>query len=109
MKILTAEQMRALDRAAIASGVPGHALMERAGQAVADAAVRLARQQPAGEIVVVCGKGNNGGDGFVATRHFVSTRLCRPRAAGRERQGSRGRRPRESRTPFGSRAESSRK
>jgi hydroxyethylthiazole kinase-like uncharacterized protein yjeF len=68
MKILTAAQMQELDRRAIASGIPGADLMERAGIAVAEAAARLSEQGP---IVVVCGRGNNGGDGFVAARHLT--------------------------------------
>ncbi|MCW3025681.1 MAG: carbohydrate kinase, YjeF related protein, partial [Solirubrobacterales bacterium] len=61
-----AEQMRAVDRWAIEiRGVPGLDLMERAGAGVARAAERLA---PDGPLTVVCGKGNNGGDGLVAAR-----------------------------------------
>lgn len=61
-----AEQMRATDRWAIEqAGVPSLELMELAGQAVARAALEPA---PEGPIVIVCGKGNNGGDGLVAAR-----------------------------------------
>ncbi|HEY4244085.1 MAG TPA: NAD(P)H-hydrate dehydratase [Kofleriaceae bacterium] len=64
---VTAAEMRALDAAAIESlGIPGFTLMETAGRAVADAAARMA---PAGaRVAVVCGPGNNGGDGFVVAR-----------------------------------------
>jgi hydroxyethylthiazole kinase-like uncharacterized protein yjeF len=64
-EILTVAEMAAADAAAIAAGTPGRELMERAGAAVAEA---LARRWPEGEIAVLCGPGNNGGDGFVAAR-----------------------------------------
>jgi NAD(P)H-hydrate epimerase len=64
--VVTAIEMRALDRATIEEiGLPGAVLMETAGRAVADAAAPLAA---AGHVAVVCGPGNNGGDGFVAAR-----------------------------------------
>src|SRR5271166_2774236 len=65
-ELLTPAEMGEADRLAIAAGTPGIALMERAGLAVADEAVRLTRSQ--GRIVVLCGPGNNGGDGFIAAR-----------------------------------------
>jgi ADP-dependent NAD(P)H-hydrate dehydratase / NAD(P)H-hydrate epimerase len=61
-----AEQMRATDRWAIEDrGVPSLDLMERAGEGLAAV---TARHAPGGRIAVVCGKGNNGGDGLVAAR-----------------------------------------
>jgi ADP-dependent NAD(P)H-hydrate dehydratase / NAD(P)H-hydrate epimerase len=61
-----AERMRAIDRWAIERrGVPSLDLMERAGAGVARAAERLA---PDGRVVVMCGAGNNGGDGLVVAR-----------------------------------------
>jgi NAD(P)H-hydrate epimerase len=61
-----AEQMRAIDAWAIEQrGIPSLDLMERAGAGLADA---VAARVPAGRIAVVCGKGNNGGDGLVAAR-----------------------------------------
>jgi ADP-dependent NAD(P)H-hydrate dehydratase / NAD(P)H-hydrate epimerase len=66
-----AESMRAVDRWAIEErGVPGVELMERAGAAVARTVERLA---PDGRVCVVCGKGNNGGDGLVLARLLRET------------------------------------
>ena len=65
--LLTPEQMSAADEAAIAAGAQGVDLMEAAGLAVA-ATVR--RHWPMGAVAVLCGPGNNGGDGFVAARHL---------------------------------------
>lgn len=69
LPVLTAAEMRTADRATIETiGLPGAVLMENAGAAVAAAA--QARYPTARRTVVVCGKGNNGGDGFVIARHL---------------------------------------
>ncbi|HEU0036884.1 MAG TPA: NAD(P)H-hydrate dehydratase [Kofleriaceae bacterium] len=66
--VVTAAEMRALDRATIEEiGIPGFTLMETAGRAVADAAVAMLGGRT-GHVAVVCGPGNNGGDGFVVAR-----------------------------------------
>ena len=65
-EFLTPAEMSKADRFAISAGTPGIKLMERAGLAVADEAVRLTKSR--GRIAVVCGPGGNGGDGFVAGR-----------------------------------------
>jgi NAD(P)H-hydrate epimerase len=73
MKLCTAEQMRSIDqRAASEYGMPSLLLMENAGRAVAERALaRMAAITHGYPIVwVMCGKGNNGGDGFVAARHL---------------------------------------
>jgi ADP-dependent NAD(P)H-hydrate dehydratase / NAD(P)H-hydrate epimerase len=67
MRLVGSAEMREIDRTAIEGfGIPSLTLMDRAGRAVAEAAVQLAA--PGGRFVVVCGPGNNGGDGFVAAR-----------------------------------------
>jgi len=66
--VVTADEMRALDRATIEDiGIPGVTLMETAGRGVAEVAMRMLGAQR-GPVAVVCGPGNNGGDGFVVTR-----------------------------------------
>ena len=72
MKIVTAGQMREIDRRAIEErGIASLALMEGAGRAVAESAYRLTEGCPDRPILVLCGRGNNGGDGFVAARHLI--------------------------------------
>lgn len=65
--VLTVAEMRRADEAAIRGGIPGERLMENAGRAVAD---EVHRRYPARPVAVLCGPGNNGGDGFVAARHL---------------------------------------
>jgi NAD(P)H-hydrate epimerase len=65
---LTREQVRNLDRRAIEEfGVPGVVLMENAGRGAAEVLISLGCRGP---VVICCGKGNNGGDGFVIARHL---------------------------------------
>ena len=66
--LLTPDQMGRADAATIAAGTPGAVLMDRAGRAVARTVFRIAGGRYGRRAVIVCGKGNNGGDGFVAAR-----------------------------------------
>ena len=68
--VLTPAEAGTLDREAQARGISADSLMEAAGREVADAAVRLAGGSYGRRAVVVCGNGNNGGDGFVAARYL---------------------------------------
>jgi ADP-dependent NAD(P)H-hydrate dehydratase / NAD(P)H-hydrate epimerase len=69
MEILTTAEMERADRLTIAAGTPGFALMLSAGQAVAEAAMDLVEEGP---ILVIAGRGNNGGDGFVAAAELAA-------------------------------------
>lgn len=71
MLLVTAQEMRALDRATIEGGhAAGELLMERAGAGVAAAMERRYGALLGLRVLVLCGAGNNGGDGFVAARHL---------------------------------------
>jgi len=65
--ILTAEQMRAAEQREIDEGTSVEELMERAGAALAEATYRFAGPMA---VLILCGPGNNGGDGYVAARHL---------------------------------------
>ncbi len=70
MKLVTSEEMRALEAAAVAAGIPESQLMEEAGLAVAQEAWMLLGTLEGRRIVVLVGPGNNGGDGIIAARHL---------------------------------------
>ena len=66
----TREAVRAVDRAAIEEfGLPGVVLMENAARALLDRALAMLRAAP-GPAVILCGPGNNGGDGYALARHL---------------------------------------
>lgn len=77
--ILTAAQMRSAEERVIADGTGVETLMERAGASLAEAAIRFSGPM---EALVLCGPGNNGGDGYVAARHLarqgMSVRVAAP-------------------------------
>src|SRR5512143_3983803 len=86
MLVVTASEMRAIDQATIQEyGVPGAVLMDAAGKGTAEVIASL--RPPAGlRVAIVCGSGNNGGDGYVIARHLhnrgavVRLYLAAPRA-----------------------------
>src|SRR2546423_15311011 len=69
--VLSPAESAALDRESRARGITVDTLMENAGRAVARAALGVIGGAYGRRAVVVCGKGNNGGDGFVAARHLA--------------------------------------
>ncbi|MBI4489388.1 MAG: NAD(P)H-hydrate dehydratase [Deltaproteobacteria bacterium] len=76
MLVVTAEEMRELDRLTIQKyGVPSLVLMERAGEGVARALLDRFGRHAKGGVLVVSGKGNNGGDGLVVARHLKKKRV----------------------------------
>jgi hydroxyethylthiazole kinase-like uncharacterized protein yjeF len=87
MKVVTAEQMREIDRSAASIGLTTEALMENAGRAVAEETKKLIGSVMGKHILVIIGPGNNGGDGLVAGRYLddwgaeVSLYLCSQRLA----------------------------
>src|SRR6266480_3738246 len=81
MKALTATEMREVDRLTTERyGIPSLQMMEAAGKNVADAILRDFSPALPQRVTVLCGKGNNGGDGLVAARHLraagIGLRVC---------------------------------
>jgi hydroxyethylthiazole kinase-like uncharacterized protein yjeF len=73
MDYITPEKMREADRRAQEEfGIPATILMENAGRAISQAAIEMLPDKREAKIIVVCGRGNNGGDGFVAARHLMN-------------------------------------
>ena len=70
-KSLTREEMRELDRKAIEEyKIPGIVLMENAGRNLAEEILQMIDDPHQAKVAILCGKGNNGGDGFVVARHL---------------------------------------
>ncbi len=75
MRLLTADEMRELDRQTIEQiGIPGVVLMENAGRAATQHLERRFGHLHPGPVLVMAGKGNNGGDGYVMARHLLDRR-----------------------------------
>jgi NAD(P)H-hydrate epimerase len=72
VKVLTAAQMREVDRHTIEMGIPGLVLMENAGHRVVELLAEKFAPLAAQRIAVLCGKGNNGGDGMVVARQLFT-------------------------------------
>jgi NAD(P)H-hydrate epimerase len=72
MKVLTAAAMREVDRRTIELGIPGIVLMENAGQRVVEFLAERYAPLAGQRIAVLCGKGNNGGDGMVVARQLFT-------------------------------------
>jgi len=71
MKIATRQQVREIDRATIEDyKIPGLVLMENAGRSVTEIITK--NYSNVNNIAILCGTGNNGGDGFVIARHLIS-------------------------------------
>ncbi len=73
--LVTPQEMAAADAETIAAGTPVETLMDRAGRAIARNVIALAGGRYGRSVVVVCGKGSNGGDGFAAARHLYGEGL----------------------------------
>lgn len=73
LKVVTPKEMAAVDRAAIEGGIPGLELMENAGKSVVKAIMEMISYNAESNIAIWCGKGNNGGDGFVVARLLNKT------------------------------------
>lgn len=76
-KVVTSEEMREIDTRTIKElGLPGPILMERAGIAVTDVALKILEVHGGNHAAIFCGKGNNGGDGFVVAREMLRSNIA---------------------------------
>ncbi len=73
MRYITPQQMKEIDRRAIEEfGIPSLILMENAGKGAAKVALDMVLDKDNKKVICACGKGNNGGDGFVCARHLIN-------------------------------------
>jgi len=73
VKYVSAKKIARIDKLAETRFfIPSLILMENAGRAAAEEIIKFTKRKPDGKIAIFCGKGNNGGDGFVAARHLAS-------------------------------------
>jgi ADP-dependent NAD(P)H-hydrate dehydratase / NAD(P)H-hydrate epimerase len=90
-RLVTAEEMRTMDRRTFSdAGVPGTTLMENAGSAVAREAADVLRETGGRRVLTCCGRGNNGGDGFVASRLLLGEGFDVQTAVFSDRAGVKG-------------------
>src|SRR4030042_969944 len=75
MKIVTADQMKRIDRKCAENGLPTNILMENAGKAVAIKVTQILGDYYSKKVVILAGPGNNGGDGLVAARYLHESGL----------------------------------
>lgn len=76
MRYVTSAEMKKIDQTARDKfGIPALLLMENAGRAAAHEALSILKRRRSGRISILCGYGNNGGDGFVAARHLLNENM----------------------------------
>ncbi|MCK4519042.1 MAG: NAD(P)H-hydrate epimerase [Candidatus Omnitrophica bacterium] len=74
MRYVTSREMKGIDRRAIEDfGIPSLVLMENAGRGAAEAVLGMVLDKDSRKVICVCGRGNNGGDGFVCVRHLINS------------------------------------
>jgi len=75
--IMTRDEVRSFDAWAINTlGIPGTVLMENAGRSCAELIINILSDKTNPKVSILCGTGNNGGDGFVIARHLINNSFC---------------------------------
>lgn len=73
MKYITSQKMREIDKLTQEEfGIPAIILMENAGRMASQVALDMLSKSKKGKVICICGRGNNGGDGFVCARHLIN-------------------------------------